>query len=254
MKVNESEVPQYYVAESHPAIISTEIWNAVQAELTKRKTLNVAYNCRSPFSNSIICGDCGSFYGPKVWHSTDKYRRTVWQCNSKFKDRKGCKTPHLTEEKIQEYFLSAFSILFADRKRIIEQCREFQALLTDTTEIDNELKTIADEMEIVEELVKRYVYENANAPQSQTEYLKKYNDYIQHYDNLKNKRNELLSLKESKLNQRDSLGRFMFTLMELDDLPIIFSDTLWTNTVETMTISHDGDIVFKFKCGREIKI
>ena len=254
MKVNEGEVPQYYVEESHPAIISTEIWNAVQAELTKRKTLNVAYNCRSPFSNSIVCGDCGAFYGPKVWHSTDQYRRIVWQCNSKFKDRKGCKTPHLTEEKIQALFLTAFSILFADRKRIIEQCRELQTLLTDTTVIDNELKTVADEMEIVEELVKRYVYENANAPQSQTEYLKKYNDYIQHYDNLKNKRNELLSLKESKLNQRDSLGRFMFTLMELDDLPITFSDTLWTNTVETMTIFHDGDIVFKFKCGKEIKV
>ena len=37
------------------------------------------------FSSKIRCGCCGGWYGPKVWHSTDKYRRVIWQCNSKFK-------------------------------------------------------------------------------------------------------------------------------------------------------------------------
>ena len=26
----------------------------------------------------VFCGECGSAYGSKVWHSTDKYCRIVW--------------------------------------------------------------------------------------------------------------------------------------------------------------------------------
>ena len=36
-KVNEGEVPQYYVENSHPAIISTEVFDLVQAEFEKRR-------------------------------------------------------------------------------------------------------------------------------------------------------------------------------------------------------------------------
>ena len=39
----------------------------------------------------------------KVWHSTDKYRRTIYRCNDKFKSH--CKTPHLTEDDIKEAFV-----------------------------------------------------------------------------------------------------------------------------------------------------
>lgn len=37
MKVNESEVPQYYVDHSHPAIILPEEWEKIQPELARRK-------------------------------------------------------------------------------------------------------------------------------------------------------------------------------------------------------------------------
>ena len=36
-KLNEGEVPQYYVANSHPAIIKPEIFDLVQYEMKQRK-------------------------------------------------------------------------------------------------------------------------------------------------------------------------------------------------------------------------
>ena len=33
-----------------------------------------------------------------------KYRRVIWQCNAKFKDKKHCSTPHLTEDEIKTAF------------------------------------------------------------------------------------------------------------------------------------------------------
>ena len=84
MKVNEGEVPQYYVRNSHPAIIEPGAWDQVQKEMQKRKANPRQRYCSSPFSGKIICGDCGCVYGSKVWHSTDQYRRVIWQCNGKF--------------------------------------------------------------------------------------------------------------------------------------------------------------------------
>ena len=90
MKVNEGEVPQYYVEHSHPPIIEPAEWERVQQEMARRKSLGKHCNSLSPFSSKIVCGDCGAYYGAKVWHSTDKYRRTIWQCNNKFSGDEKC--------------------------------------------------------------------------------------------------------------------------------------------------------------------
>lgn len=78
MKVNEGEVPQYYVENGHEAIVSPELFDQVQEEMERRKKLGRRYRSGSLFSCRIICGDCGEFYGPKVWNSNSKYRRTIW--------------------------------------------------------------------------------------------------------------------------------------------------------------------------------
>lgn len=78
-KPNEGEVPQYYVEGSHPAIIEPDEWDHVQAEFARRKELGNAYSGKSVLSAKLVCEDCGGFFGSKIWHSTDRYRRTVWQ-------------------------------------------------------------------------------------------------------------------------------------------------------------------------------
>ena len=44
IKVNEGEVPQYYVQDSHPAIVDTDVFDLVQIELARRKELKGQYS------------------------------------------------------------------------------------------------------------------------------------------------------------------------------------------------------------------
>lgn len=82
------------------------------------------------FSGKIRCGCCGGWYGSKVWHSNDKYRRLVWQCNHKFKDKTRCRTPHLTEDEIKATFARMVNKLYADREfYITELITEFDESL-----------------------------------------------------------------------------------------------------------------------------
>jgi len=82
MKANEGEVPQYYVENSHPAIVSAEMFDMVQEELARRKLMGRQHNGTSCFAGTIFCESCGGMYGSKVWHSNSKYRRVIWQCNA----------------------------------------------------------------------------------------------------------------------------------------------------------------------------
>ena len=50
----------------------------VQAEVARRKREGGRYSGVSIFSGKIKCGECGGSFGAKVWHSTDKYRRTSY--------------------------------------------------------------------------------------------------------------------------------------------------------------------------------
>lgn len=74
-KVNEGEVPQYYVEDSHPAIINDIDFDMVQAEIVRRQVLGYSYSGTSIFASKLICGDCGGFYGQKVWHSNEHIAR-----------------------------------------------------------------------------------------------------------------------------------------------------------------------------------
>ena len=90
-KINEGEAPQYYVENGHPGIVSKSVWQEVQATWADIGRRNCTF---SPFSNLIICGDCGGRYWQKTWHSTT-YRDAVWECNNKKSGKTACKCRHV---------------------------------------------------------------------------------------------------------------------------------------------------------------
>ena len=253
MKVNEGEVPQYKVEDSHPAIIEPEEWEIVQLEMKQRKSRGKHHNSLSPFSAKMICGDCGAFYGSKVWHSNDKYRRTIWQCNNKFKGEKICRTPHLYEADIKALFIRTFSKLMSDRTTLIEDCRLLHNALLDFAEIQSKIKEFLVEMEVVSELVKKLINENAANPMNQDEYIAKYDGYTNRFNRAKTEYEKLQKTIEQRQLKADVISGFMFEISELDDLPIEFDEKLWNSVVDTVTIYKNERLVFKFKNGTEIE-
>lgn len=252
MKPNEGEVPQYYVQNSHPAIIDPYEWDLVQAEITRRKDLGRRFSSKNVFSATIVCGDCGGYYGSKVWHSTDQYRRTIWQCNEKFKGEHRCDTPHITEKQIQSLFLRAFSKIHSMKDSILEDCILVQKELFSTMDLEIQHAALLEEMEMAAELVRRCIEENSLKVQDQTEYLQRYDRHVQRYEKLKKKYDALESEKQRRKEQHDRIGAFIATLQSQTDLPLEFDPELWLATIEKATVYVDGRIVFIFKGGMEI--
>ena len=251
-KQNEGEVPQYYVEHSHEPIITPEEFDKVQTELARRKQISRQYSGKNIFSSRIICGDCGSYFGSKVWNSTSKYRRVVWQCNGKFKGENKCETPHLDEETIKARFVAALNAIIESKDNILEDCRLMQATLTDCTSIDTEIESLLEEIEVVTELTKRCIAENSQMAQNQEEYAARYNGFVEPYEKAKAQLEQLRTTKAAWEAQAEAIGTFMFEMQELDTITE-FDEKIWLTSIDTVTVHADGRMTFKFQGGTEIE-
>lgn len=139
-KINEGEAPQYYVENGHPPIVSRSVWQEVQAVWTDAGRRNCTL---SPFSNLIICGDCGGRYGRKTWHSTT-YRDAVWECNSKKAGRTKCKCRHIYAEELHTAIRQSMHHLMKTHKNIIPDCADMLSqtpgeILSDARSVLNDI-------------------------------------------------------------------------------------------------------------------
>lgn len=237
---------------SHEPIIQPDEWDTVQKEFARRKALGRSYSGNSVFASRIVCGDCGCFYGSKVWNSTSKYRRVIWQCNNKFKGEHKCATPHLDEDTIKASFLAAFSTLLVGKEAILENCEQVKAMYTDCAAIDAELAELLREIDVVTELTRKCVEENAANAQNQDEYLARYNGYVERYNAAKEKVETLEQERTLRLARVDSFDAFIRTVKDMNAVPYEFSDKLWLKTVDTVTVKPDGTMVFRFQNGMEL--
>ena len=253
-KVNEGEVPQYYVEGSHPAIITALDFDRVQAEIARRKSLGRSYSGSSIFASKLICGDCGGFYGKKVWHPNDAYRREVWRCNSKFKGEARCEAPALDTEVIQRMFLKAYNQLMGSREQIIQACEVIRSVVADFTELDAEIEALNEEIQVVAGLVSQCIKENATSQQSQEEYNKKYNRLVKRYEKAVNRLKKANAEKESRTDRDRDIRIFT---AEIEKQPLVletWDERLWISLLDSATVHADGRITFRFKDGTEIEI
>ncbi|MEG2623903.1 MAG: recombinase family protein [Clostridia bacterium] len=250
MKPNAGEVPSYYVRNSHPAIVSEEIFDMAQNELEHRRQSGRKYRGDTCFSGKILCGDCGGIYGSKVWNSNNKYRRMIWQCNQKFKNAPHCTTPHLMEAEIQQAFVDAINGVLRQKADIMDACREMVAMLCDTSTLKAERDKSQNSCNELLRAMQDMVRENARTAQNQVVYDEKYGALTERYrkatDNLNEINGQLLECKA----RTDRLNAYMDVLQERT-LVTAFDEGLWNATVETLTVKNDGTFIFHWRDGSE---
>lgn len=251
-KVNEGEVPQYYVEDSHPAIIEPWEWEQVQAELERRKNSRTRHRQTSPFSGKILCADCGGIFGAKTWHSTDRYRRVIWQCNDKFKGVHKCETPHLTEKRLKELFLSALGAYLSDRETVIVRLRDTQRVLTDTDFIDEDIRTLEEELTAVTEMLRLCIEENAANATTEETYRATHAELCRRFEETEARLTSLQKQRDRMKADAIAIGGMMFELGELTALPLTFDEKLWNGTIDHVIVYADERVVFCFKDGKEI--
>ena len=97
---NQGELPQYHATDTHEAIIPLETFNAVQAEIRRRKEKYAPTNPpqTSPFTGLITCAICGKHYRRKTTATGP-----VWICSTYNSYGKSyCPSKAIPEEKLMQ--------------------------------------------------------------------------------------------------------------------------------------------------------
>jgi len=249
---NTGEIPQYYVEDHHEAIIDAETFDRVQVEMAKRKKAGKTYSGVGIFASKIKCGDCGGWYGSKVWHSNSKYRRVVYQCNRKFKNEKKCSTPHLTEEEIKGAFLKAVNIAISEKEELIENARVMMELVCDTTELQTQEQSLLVDMDILLDQIERLVMENSQVAMNQDEYQRRYAELEGRYNAAQSEYDSVLEHLGEVQKQKERFKDFMDTLESMEDTVEEFNEGMWVGLLDFITVYSKEDIRVTFKDGTEI--
>ncbi len=227
----------------------------IQTELKRKKGGGASYSGSSPFTSKLICEDCGGFYGPKVWHSTDKYRRVVYQCNRKFdKKHPKCQTPVITEDKIKSMFIKAYNQAMVDREQLVSDTNDLITLLTDTTELDGKIAKLQADMDVIGELVSKMVRENSIKVQNQDEYEAKYNELAQRYEKTNAEINGYKEERNYRKGQILKLQTFIDNILKSQEVFTEWDSAVWNILVSSAIVHKGGSITFKFNNGTEITV
>ena len=102
---NDGQRNKYYVKDSHPAIVSAEVFDKVQEDLAKQARLvskedgtvenrGSKYNGKYLLGNLLVCGDCGVSYRRRT--ERDK---VVWRCATRIeKGKEACPNSSTLDE------------------------------------------------------------------------------------------------------------------------------------------------------------
>ena len=204
--------------------------------------------------SKTICALIG-WYGAKVWHSTDKYRRVIYRCNKKYAHKgKPCGTRHLTEEEIKQIFVKALNSLVEVKENVIVELRTLIDSVCQTVELMEERDKAEQELGVLAERLETLIRENARVAQDQTAYLKQENEIRALYVE---KQRHLARLDEQigeRDGKRNTLEGMIHALCGINGEQVAFDEELWGGLLDHIVVKEDGQVVVVFKGGIEIGV
>jgi site-specific DNA recombinase len=122
LKKNTGQVEQYYVENSHPAIIDKEMWTAVQEELERRNIYCQNYHLsmyayradKNVLNGKIVCRNCGYTFARKAWADRGI---AYWTCKSS-----EC-NGNIKEEVLHKAIITAWNNIVKNREKEVKRWR-----------------------------------------------------------------------------------------------------------------------------------
>ena len=263
-KKNEGEAPMYLVENSHQAIVSREVFNRVQEEISRRKALppqskKKAVTASGKYSKYALtevlrCGECGSRYKRVTWTSSGK-KQIVWRCVSRLDyGKKYCKDSiTVKEEELQE------AIVRAIRKFNEEDDRTYIALMKATigdalgiTGNSEEVEFLERRIEALNKRMVQIVSASVQAGESVEHHEDEFRRIADEIDQLKRRIGAAQEKRKENPGEQERLKEIQATIDSRAASVNAYDDTIVRQMIECIRVYHDGRLEIIFGGGYEI--
>ena len=260
---NTGQLPMYLIENHHEGIVSREKYNAVQAEMARRKAAKspskrastglAAYTSRYALSDRLFCGECGTAYRRVVWTQHGE-KRAVWRCSSRLDyGKKYCKeSPTLDESPLQQAVLAAINASMSGRKVLADQLVD--AMEQELAPVPGESMSLGDIDRAVTELGKRFdtlLAEAANGDAD--EYAERFRAISTTMEELKRRKAAILSIRQEQeqISRRIHAAASAMTAVTVGITE--WDDGVVYQMLEKVTVLTGNRIKVTFRNGVEIE-
>ena len=131
-KINRGELPQYWVENTHEAIIPMEVYQAVQAEKARRRELGALANWSintTCFTSKIKCGCCGKSYqrSNRKGRKDPNANYTIWVCGTRRKSGNAhCRNKDIPEAMLKQACADVLGLEKFDESVFSEQIERIE--------------------------------------------------------------------------------------------------------------------------------
>ena len=246
-KENKGEEDQYLIEETHPPIVSQEVFDKVQQLLSRKSAfIPPRASASHPFSCKIVCGHCGTICKRKVCRGT-----AYWVCQTHEKSAGSCLTMQTPELEITEAFLRVYFRLKRYGEEILTQL--IQALQTaktgrllwseDIISLNKRIADIASQERLLAQLKQQAIVD----PDI---FISRSNQLAEQRREAKLKKSRILRAEDDQTIQRTQ--ELLDILEEGPDLLMAFDGALFSELVEKITIQNNSTAIFRLINGLEI--
>lgn len=245
---NNGIVPQYYVENSHEAIIPRDLYMQVQEEMVRRANLHSGanrkkrvYSSKYALSSIVYCPKCGDIYRRIAWNNRGKYS-IVWRCVSRVEHGpQCCDAPTVQETELQEAVIKAINQALGSKDSILETLEQnIEEVLMET---DNSVTESIDEKlrALQKELLRL-----ANAKYDYTEAA----DEI---DRLRQQKQDVLAEKADREGLKQRIAEMKEFLSKRKREITVYNEQLVRRLIEKITVYEDKFVV-EFKAGISLEM
>jgi DNA invertase Pin-like site-specific DNA recombinase len=262
-KKNTGELPQYYVENSHPAIIDRLTFQRVQEEMARRSSLKkvstaaktelAKYSGKYVLTELLSCGNCGSPYRRVTW-TRPEGKKIVWRCINRLENgKKFCKdAPTLEENRIHTAVVSAMNEMFSQKSlKAILQDSIRTALLPENGETS--LAAIDSRLSQLREQQYRLLQLAAAVGADSTQYDEELKKVSMEFSALVAKRGELEKNKQDTEQADERVEQLAAELESVDTGITAFDEVTVRQMISAITVLSEEKLLIRFKDGTEIE-
>ena len=244
-KRNHGQVNQYLWEETHPPIISKDVFQAAQA-LIQRKDNGQRERLHADLP--IVCPECGYTYR-RIKTRGKKY----WACSFKNRGQGHCKSPRLEDEIIKTTFLNLIGKLYTHRDALLsptlalleEIAARQERGNTKLYEINTALAELNEKAHTLQRLHNKGFIEDG-------EFREQSDALAAQRKKLSDQRSQALHGSKA-LEALDRLRETQELLASLPEIPWEFDIELFDKIVEKIVPISNTELLFKLKCGLELR-
>ena len=244
-KTNKGELPQYYVENSHPPIISREDFDAAQKLQESKRRREYKQN-RHTLTGKILCPDCGHPFRRMMINNT-----AYWTCAHQASGAKKCQPRRYPEEVIQDAFLLLINKLTVHREYLLtpliagmEQVqRRHSGTRSKVYEIDKQIAELNAQNHRIAGLFASGAFDAAD-------FAAKTSAVSNQVSALRSQRRKLLAEDENDALLDELTG--LDNILSLTAPQTSFDGELFGQVVEHIAAATDTDLRFRLKGGLEL--